>query len=129
MILIPYFIDTSKKDWIQLGLFLCSGGHEVWSVDESEKQVAQMLSTNGFPVLTMDRQSDALYAKIDIAKLQMADFYTWDELDPKTSQEDCWRIFNIPKALWSCPIFKEYYWKAAKLPFAMTTSSFLSSSL
>jgi len=128
MILIPYFIDTSK-DWIQLGLFLCSGGREVWSVDGTDKQVAKMLATNGFPVLTMDKQSDALYAKIDLTKLQMVDFYTWDEVDPKTSEEDCWRIFNIPKALWSCPVFKEHYWKAANLPFTMTTSSLLSSSL
>jgi hypothetical protein len=117
MILAPYFWDTSDPNWFKLGIFLCTGGREMWQVDnkEKDKAILKMLKDNGFVVLSLERQADFLYAKID-PKMNFSDFYSWNEISPKTSQEDVWRTFQIPVALWSCPIFREKFWKSANLP-------------
>ena len=117
MILAPYFWDTSDPNWLKLGVFLCAGGREMWEVDnkEKDKAILKMLKDNGFVVLALERQADVLYASID-PKMDFSDFYSWNEINPRTSHEDVWRTFQIPASLWSCPIFREQFWKSAGLP-------------
>lgn len=117
MILAPYFWNTSDPNWFKLGVFLCAGGRELWNVDDKEKDKAilKMLKENGFPVLGLKRQAGLLLASID-PKADLSDFYMWNEIDPVTAQEDVWRVFTIPIALWSCPVFREHFWKSAGLP-------------
>ena len=118
MILAPYFWDTSDPNWFKLGVFLSAGGREMWQVDDKEKDKAilKMLKENGFPVLGLKRQAGhgVILASID-PKANLSEFYMWDEIDPATAQEDVWRIFMIPAALWTCPVFKEHFWKSACL--------------
>jgi hypothetical protein len=121
MLLIPYFWDTSNSNWTSLGLFLCSGGDAAWSVDatDTDKQIKDMLSENGFPVAALTRSADhnVIYAEIDRSKLNLSDFYLWSDLDSPTSDTDVWRILKIPTALQSCPVFTEQFWLHARLPF------------
>ena len=118
MILIPYFLDLKSPDWMRLGLFLCEGGRSAWYIDDTDtdKALKKMLLENGFPVENLERVNGTVYAKIAHSGLKMSDFYMWHEVDPKTSEHDVWRIFNVPTALWSCPVFKEHFWKTANLP-------------
>jgi len=118
MILIPFFWDTTNKDWARFGIFLCSGGREVWSVDDSdtESEIRSMLLENGFPVLEFTKTDGVMYARIDHIRLKLSHFYLWDQVNPKKSEEDVWRIIKIPRALWSCDVFKEQFWKTACLP-------------
>jgi len=117
MILAPYFCDTSNPEWLKLGIFLCSGGHQMWNVDDKDKdkEILKMLKENGFPVLGMKKHTGLILALID-PKVNLSEFYMWDEIDPVNSQEDVWRIFTIPVALWTCPVFKEHFWKSTGLP-------------
>uniref|UniRef100_A0A6C0ANC2 Uncharacterized protein n=1 Tax=viral metagenome TaxID=1070528 RepID=A0A6C0ANC2_9ZZZZ len=117
MILAPYFWNTSDPNWFKLGIFLSAGGREQWQLDskDKDKQILKMLKENGFPVLGLKRQTDMVIASIDPG-VNLSEFYTWDEINPKTSQEDVWRIFTIPAALWTCPVFKEQFWKSSGLP-------------
>jgi len=121
MILAPYFWDTSDPNWFKLGIFLSAGGRELWNVDDKDKDKAilKMLKENGFPVLGLKRQAGLLLASID-PKANLSGFYMWDEVDPATAQEDVWRIFTIPAALWTCPVFKEHFWKSACLAPVLT---------
>jgi hypothetical protein len=123
MILVPYFIDTNNSNLKVLYVFLCSGGRSVWSVEGTDRKITKMLEENGFPVKSLKRESDIIYAHIDHIRLKKDDFYMWDEIDPKTSEEDIWRKFLIPTALWPCPVFKEHFVKSANLP--MLESLFL----
>jgi hypothetical protein len=119
MILVPYFWDTVNPDWTTLGVFLSSGGKEAWMLEDSETDaeiIAQLLE-NGFPVTKLTRLGAAVYALIDQARLKMAHFYQWSEVNHTSSEEDVWRTLNIPNALWSCPVFKEHFWKSTALPF------------
>jgi len=117
MILIPYFIDYRNQNWIKFGVFLSSGGRETWSIeDKTEKKITKILKDNGFPLSELNIQNGVIYAKIDYEKLNLTEFYTWEEVDPKTSNEDTWRILSIPKSLWTCPVFKEKFWISANLP-------------
>lgn len=122
MILIPYFWDTSSPNWLKLGIFLCSGGRQMWSVDhkDTDKQIRKLLKDNDFPVVSLEKRQDAIYARIDPKTLKLEEFYMWDEIDPKRSEEDVWRIFQIPKALWTCPVFKEHFAKSANLPIDLS---------
>jgi hypothetical protein len=120
MILIPYFIDYRNQNWIKFGVFLSSGGRETWSIeDKTEKKITKILKDNGFPLSELNIQKGVIYAKIDYEKLNLTEFYTWEEVDPKTSNEDTWRILSIPKSLWTCPVFKEKFWISANLPIAI----------
>jgi hypothetical protein len=127
MILLPYFIDTSNANWFKLNVFLSEGGKAFWHTDDTEKQVKKMLKENGFPLLSLKTEQGVIYANIDSTKLTLSDFYQWSELaDPQVSNEDVWRTFLIPKALWSCPIFKQEFWASTGLPLILTNSTILS---
>jgi len=117
MILVPYFWNTTNPNWTTLGLFLSNGGREAWTLDgtETDGDITDMLLENGFPVAGLIRTKNAVYASVDENRIKMAHFYQWSEMNP--TSEDVWRIFQIPTALWSCPVFKDHYWKAAALPF------------
>jgi hypothetical protein len=130
MILLPYFIDTSNPNWSKLNLFLSDGGKTFWHTDDTEKQVKKMLKDNGFPLLSLKTEQGIMYANIDSTKLNMSDFYQWSELeDPLKSEDDVWRTFLIPKALWSCPVFKEQFWTSSGLPPVLTSSTVFSGTL
>jgi hypothetical protein len=122
MLLIPFFWDThEKKGWIKFGVFLCSAGREVWSVDDTstDADIKNLLEGNGFPLIKITRMQTATFARIDSSKLKLSDFYLWSEVDPEKSEEDVWRIYNIPQTLWSCEIFKEHFWNTSDiLPYS-----------
>ena len=122
MRLVPYFCNTSDPNWITLGVFLSEGGRSCWTIEDSNTlaKIRALLKDNGFPVVNIDKKSDAVYAKIDETSIKMADFYMWTEIDPKTSENDVWRTLSIPVALWSCPVFKEQFWRSAALPFTFS---------
>lgn len=90
----------------------------MWQVDnkDKDKAILKMLKENGFPVLGLKRHTSQglLLASIH-PKADLSEFYMWDEIDPVTAQEDVWRVFKIPAALWSCPVFREHFWKSAQL--------------
>lgn len=115
MILVPYFWKINTN-WSTFGIFLCEGARSLWSVDDKTTPAAakKMLIENGFPVIQVTKTNGVLYAEIS-QDLNLAEFYVWDEM-PLGSDEDMWRIFNIPMALWSCPIFKEIFCKESNLP-------------
>jgi hypothetical protein len=130
MILLPYFIDTSNPNWLKLNLFLSDGGKTFWHTDDTEKQVKKMLKENGFPLISLKVEQGVMYANIDRTKLNISDFYQWSEVtDIQSSDDDVWRTFLIPTALWSCPIFKQEFWASTGLPPVLTSSSVFSGSL
>lgn len=127
MILLPYFIDASNPNWLKLNLFVSDGGKSFWHTDDTEKQVKKMLKENGFPLLSLKTEQGIMYANIDNTKLNMSEFYQWSELeDPQASEDDVWRTFLIPTALWSCAIFKQEFWASSGLPSVLTSSTLFS---
>jgi len=124
--LVPYFKDVSSNpNWINLGIFLCEGGRSLWSLEESDTDadIKSMLKDNEFPVLNLRHLGNIIYAEIDMSAIKMSDFYQWTDLiNPKTSESDVWRTLPIPKALWSCPVFKEHFWDSANLPIRIDSS-------
>lgn len=113
MLLIPFFWDKSKE-WMRLGVFLCTGGREFWSVDDgdTDADIKEMLKDNGFPVISLNHKDGAVFAEID-PSIDLKNFYLWSEVDPKTSENDLWRIYNIPRALWPCKVFRDSFWKTS----------------
>lgn len=115
MILVPYICNTTNPNWIQLGIFLRTGGREMWSVDNPD-EISDILRQNGFPVESLVKDSNLAYAKVREDEIHMPDFYTWDEIDPSVSEQDVWRFFKIPRALWACDVFREHYIRETGLP-------------
>lgn len=116
MILIPYFWNTDSPDWIHFGVFLCSGGRSLWSLDSGD-DIKETLRENGFPLVRLLESPDSkvTYAQIDYKNMKMENFYTWNEIDYRTSDSDVWRITKIPATLWSCEVFKQHFWKSLDL--------------
>jgi len=82
---------------------------------DKDKAILKMLKENDFQVLGLKRHTGLILASID-PKANLSEFYMWDEIDPRNSNEDVWRTFMIPAALWSCPVFREHFWKSSGLP-------------
>jgi hypothetical protein len=122
MIVLPYFIDRSNDNWIKLNVFMIEGGRSLWYTEDTEKQVKKMLKANGFPLLSYKVDNSVIYANVDNTKLNLSEFYIWDEVDPKTSDKDLWRTYYIPNALWSCPIFKQDFITTSGLPLMLINS-------
>ena len=119
MILVPYFIERTE-DWIHVNVFLSSGGRQAWHIEsQKEKDVLKLLKENGFPVRTLEKTKLIYYADIDRANLDLNAFYTWEEVDPDTSEEDFWKKLTIPVSLWTCPVFRENFLKSANLPIGV----------
>ena len=114
MILIPYFWKPDVN-WATFGVFLCDGGRSLWSVDDKTSVAAakKILVDNGFPVINVVKKNSVIYAEIS-SDLNLADYYLWNELS-SGSNEDVWRTFRIPMALWSCPVFNQVFCKESKL--------------
>jgi hypothetical protein len=77
------FWDTDdKKGWIKFGVFLCSAGREIWSVDDASKdsEIKSMLEGNGFPVVKITRMPSATFVHVDHNNLKLSDFYLWSEV-------------------------------------------------
>ena len=115
MILVPYICNTTNPNWIQLGIFLRTGGREMWSVDNPD-EISDILRQNGFPLESLVKDSNFAYAKVRQDMLKLEQFYTWDEIDPSVSDEDVWRFFKIPRALWACDVFREHYIRETGIP-------------
>ena len=115
MILIPYFLKKGEH-WTTFGLFLREGGTAFWSVEDKTTIAAtkKMLKDNGFPVISIVKTDDVLYATIS-PEINLSEYYLWHEM-PLGSEEDLWRTFNIPEALWSCNVFKEIFYRETNLP-------------
>ena len=131
MFLVPYFWDTSSnREWVNFGLFVMNRGDALWGLEEEEANskecIEGMLLENGFPVTRLIYPSDLpspppsqemVFAEMDPSRLKLQNFYIWSELslsDPADSEKDCWRVFKIPKVLWSCKIFQEHFWNSMK---------------
>jgi len=85
----------------------------------TDAEINTLLTDNGFPVKKLNRTSTAVFVEIDHENMKLDDFYLWSDIDPKKSNEDVWRIYNIPRPLWSCAVFKEHFWKTSDiLPFS-----------
>ena len=122
MLVVPFFKDTSNPNWSILHVFLCEGGRSVWSIESDS--IMATLQDNGFSVTSLTKEGGIVYASIDSKSLVMKDFYQWSEVDPKTSDYDVWRTLQIPVALWSCPVFREHFWKQAGLPVRLPETLF-----
>ena len=116
MLLIPVFWKKSDT-WLELGIFLSNGGKSIWEIDDSstDSDIKTLLEGNDMPLISITRHANTAYAKIDIDQLHLNEFYTWNEIDPKTSTLDVWRILQIPRGLWSCDVFREELWNKIEL--------------
>jgi hypothetical protein len=116
MLLIPVFWKTTDT-WLRLGIFFCDGGRSIWEVDDSstDSDIKTLLEDNNMPLISITKHANTAYAKIDIDRLNLNEFYTWDEVNQKTSTLDVWRILQIPRGLWSCRVFREELWNKIEL--------------
>ncbi len=103
MKLVP-FILTQKKNGLftisKLSLFLSHAGKSLWQTEESgllsqDTLQEEYLLPNGFPVdhMEIDKAKRIAYVQVDKGKMNLSDFYTWEEALTKPDKPECWRHF------------------------------------
>ena len=99
MKLLPFTLKKvhGQLEMVHLCLFLANGGRTLWSIEEKtitkEAIMQDYLSPNGFVPLKIQIENDIVFARIDVEKTKMADFYTWEEAYKHPGKPECWRSF------------------------------------
>jgi hypothetical protein len=115
MILIPYAVYKSQKaNWLKIGIFLMDGGKALWDIGGDDPKA--ILADSGFPVKSVRALGDQIWAEIDSTRLDLTDFYTWDEVDPEAATQDLWKFTMAPSELWTDPVFQQHLWAQFKHP-------------
>lgn len=118
MKLVP-FILTSKQSgpftFTTLSLFLTHAGKSIWKTDEPgfvsfNTILEDYCEPNGFVIQRshVDKTKNIVYLQVDAEKMNLSDFYTWDEAIAHPSKPECWRRFlfmkDAEKADWWSPM-------------------------
>jgi hypothetical protein len=101
MKLIPYFWkqkNQSKFRFTSLSVFMSHAGKSIWCSDESGTLSKQTIledycEPNGFVVKSIHLDKDTAYIEVDAEKMNLSDFYTWEEALQKPGKPECWRSF------------------------------------
>lgn len=101
MKLIPYFYtEKVQNNFVirSLSVFLAHAGKSVWCSEESgilsEKCILEdYCEPNGFFVKSLKIVKDTAYIEVEKEKMNLSDFYTWEEALAKPGRPECWRTF------------------------------------
>jgi len=99
MKLIPFVIKQKESARVNTSIvqfFLTEGGKDVWEIGtiSSLKTIQEeFLEPNGFACESLQKEGDFVFAKLDPARMNLNDFYTWEELQVDKKKEDCFRTF------------------------------------
>ena len=101
MKLIPYFYSQKLQNTfriVSLSVFLAHAGKSVWSSEESgqlskETIIKEYCQPNGFLVKNICFEKDCAYIEVIKEKMNLSDFYSWEEALAKPGRPECWRTF------------------------------------
>ena len=128
MFIVPYYKSVDSS-WTRYSLFLSNGGKELWSIADTVKpaQIKTILKKNDLVVAGAPVKLGSCYfVEIDTTKTNLAEFYTWEEVDFPSGSEDCWRTLSMPTDLLGCGVFCSQFWTATALPEVSTVIDFFS---
>lgn len=84
---------------VSLSLFLSHAGKSIWTTDESgqvsDKTIYEdYCEPNGFVVETIKQYDKGLaFVQVNPSKMNLSEFYTWEEALQSPSKPECWRKF------------------------------------
>lgn len=102
MKLVPFFLTRQNQNGfsiVGLSVFLSHAGKAIWLTDESgpvsEKTIRQdYCEPNGFVVESIKIVEKTLaFIEVNPAKMNLSEFYTWEEALQNPSKPECWRKF------------------------------------
>jgi len=102
MKLVPFFLTNHTQNnftIVSLSLFLSHAGKSIWTPDESgtlnEATIYEdYCQPNGFVVESIRMQGTSIaFIQVNPQKMNLSDFYTWDEALQITAKPECWRKF------------------------------------
>ena len=128
MFIVPYYKSVDSS-WTRYSLFLSNGGKELWSIADTIKpaQIKTILKKNDLVVAGAPVKLGSCYfVEIDTTKTNLAEFYTWEEVEFPSGSEDCWRTFSMPTDLLGCGVFCSQFWTSTALPEVNTVIDFFS---
>jgi hypothetical protein len=102
MKLVPFFLTKHVQNSftiVSLSLFLSHAGKSLWTTDESgalsaSKILEDYCEPNGFVVESIRMEDTSLaFVQVQPEKMNLADFYSWEEALQTPSKPECWRKF------------------------------------
>jgi hypothetical protein len=105
MKLIPYYYTEKVQNSFTIGclcVFLAHAGKSVWCSEDSDilskKTILEdYCEPNGFFVKTLTIVKDTAYIEVVKEKMNLSEFYTWEEAVAKPGRPECWRPFFFIK--------------------------------
>jgi len=100
MFILPFYYRTVVSHSVSLYqiVLLTLAGKHLWSEEDTLRICEDILTPNGLVMKRPPfRQGDIVFCEVDVTKMDMADFYQWDELEELElddgSSPFCWRTF------------------------------------
>lgn len=103
MKVIPFFLKQKQGQlsMMNLCLFLANAGKSFWRTEEESvnqrELVEEYLEPNGFCIDAIHFEKDTVFIKVDPSKMNLNDFYTWEEAMKNPQKPECWRHFYFFK--------------------------------
>ena len=98
MFILPYVYHQRKLPHMTIYEYsiLTLGGKELWKEDDSLCIINDILEPNGLSIISQSRYIDVILCKLDKTKLDMSEYYNWNEIELKTDIDIfCWRKYYI----------------------------------
>jgi hypothetical protein len=102
MKLVPFFLTNQSQNTftiVSASFFLAHAGKSIWTTDESgtvsEKTILEdYCEPNGFVVESIKIVDTTLaFLQVNPSKMNLSDYYTWDEALQHPNKPECWRKF------------------------------------
>ena len=85
----------------KLSLFLGNAGKSFWRTEEEtvtkKELLEEYLEPNGFCIEHIHFGKDSIFVKVDPSKMNLSDFYSWEEAMKNSQKPECWRNFYFFK--------------------------------
>jgi hypothetical protein len=102
MKILPFFLQErhSHLKQTRLCVFLAHAGKALWSIEETltESQLMEeYLKPNGIPSKRIVLIGSLALVEIDLEKINLPEFYTWEEALSHPQKPECWRSYYFFK--------------------------------
>ena len=101
MFILPYVSSSHILSTVVLHRIrlLTVGGTGLWQEDNALRLHEDILEPNDLPLLSHHQHKDIYFCRLDPDRMNLSEYYDWEEVVPSDTTVFCWRTFYVMEPL------------------------------